>query len=64
MAEKPDNDNDGDDKVQKHMFEMDVLHPEAKRRVLECIEKRGKITITSQIRGAFGQNAGFGQQID
>lgn len=50
--------------IHRHVFEFDVLDEEMKRRVLECIEKRGKISITTEVKGAFSPNAGFAQQVD
>ncbi len=52
----------------KVVLEIDVLDEDTKNRIMRCIERRGKITVTMQRKvGAKALGApdgGFSQQID
>jgi hypothetical protein len=54
----------GSEQTQRHVVELHVLGEEMKAKVLSCIEKRGKITITTDLKGRFNPTAGFEQQVD
>ncbi len=49
----------------KYQVELEVADAATKAKIHECIEKRGKITISSELKGfALGRDGGFEQRID
>jgi hypothetical protein len=48
----------------RYHVEINVVDEETKAKIHECIEKRGKLTITSEVKGfALGSDGGY-QSID
>jgi hypothetical protein len=49
----------------RYQVELNVADEATKAKIHECIEKRGKITISTELKGfALGGNGGFDQRID
>jgi len=49
----------------KYHVEVNIADEATKAKIHECIEKRGKLTITSELKGfALGSDGGFEQRID
>ena len=48
-------------------FEIEVLNDDMKKRIVQCIERRGKITVSMVLKGAkaLGNgDGGFEQKVD